>query len=188
LAEQFSFIKNADGGVRISNRIMETRLYNLFTSECEMDRIYAEGSLDKNQSIVNGMLNMKHIIERFVVHYNDIYGSKGDTFKEEDGRKLFLLYLKPIINGVGNYYIEAETRDLTRTDIVIDYLGNQYVIELKIWRGNSYNERGEQQLSEYLDYFHLETGYLVSFCFNRKKEPEMKTVNVGGRTIYEAIV
>jgi len=188
LAEQFCFIKNVNGYVRISNRLMETRLYNLFTLECEMEQIYDEGGLDKNQFIVNGMLNMKHIIERFVVHFNDIYGSNGDKFKEEDGRRLFLLYLKPIINGVGNYYVEAETRDMTRTDIVIDYLGNQYVIELKIWRGNSYNERGEQQLSEYLDYFHLETGYLVSFCFNRKKEPEMKTVNVGGRTIYEAVV
>jgi len=28
----------------------------------------------------------------------------------------------------------------------------------------------------------------VSFCFNRSKEPENKTVNVGGRTIYEAVV
>jgi len=188
LTNMFSFICDDNGYIRISNRIMETYLYNMFTAESEMERISTEGVLDKNQFIVNGMLNMKHIIERFVVHFNDIYGSKGDTFKEEDGRKLFLLYLKPIINGVGNYYIEAETRDMTRTDIVIDYLGNQYVIELKIWRGNSYNERGEQQLSEYLDYFHLETGYLVSFCFNRKKEPEMKTVNVDGRTIYEAVV
>jgi len=188
LANMFSFICDDNGYIRISNRIMETYLYNMFTAESEMERISTEGVLDKNQFIVNGMLNMKHIIERFVVHFNDIYGSKGDTFKEEDGRKLFLLYLKPIINGVGNYYIEAETRDMTRTDIVIDYLGNQYVIELKIWRGNSYNERGEQQLAEYLDYFHLETGYLVSFCFNRKKEPEMKTVNVSGRTVYEAVV
>jgi len=188
LADMFCFIRDDNGSIRISNRIMETYLYDMFTAESQMERIFKEGVLDKNQFIVNGMLNMKHIIERFVVHFNDIYGSNGDKFKEEDGRKLFLLYLKPIINGVGNYYIEAETRDMTRTDIVIDYLGNQYVIELKIWRGNSYNERGEQQLAEYLDYFHLETGYLVSFCFNRKKEPEMKTVNVGGRTVYEAVV
>jgi len=188
LANMFSFISDDNGYIRISNRIMETYLYDMFTAESEMERISTEGGLDKNQFIVNGMLNMKYIIERFVVHYNDIYGSNGDKFKEEDGRRLFLLYLKPIINGVGNYYIEAETRDMTRTDIVVDYPGNQYVIELKIWRGNSYNERGEQQLAECLDYFHLETGYLVSFCFNRNKEPEMKTVNVGGRTIYEAVV
>ena len=48
-----------------------------------------------------------------------------------------------IINGTGNYYIEARTRNDERTDMIIDYLGHQYVIEMKIWRGNAYNERGE---------------------------------------------
>ncbi|MCQ2309504.1 MAG: AAA-like domain-containing protein [Bacteroidales bacterium] len=188
LAERFGFIKKVQGCIRMSNRIFETRLYNLFTAEARMEEIGQHGSLDKNQFIVNGMLNMRRLIERFVVHYNDIYGSQGDAFKEKEGRRLFLLYLRPVINGVGNYYVEAETRDETRTDIVVDYLGHQYVIELKIWRGDSYNERGEQQLAEYLDYFHLDTGYLVSFCFNKNKKPEFKTVDVGGRTLYEAVV
>ena len=60
-----------------------------------------------------------------------------------------------IINGTGNYYIEAQTRDQTRTDIIVDYLGKQYVIELKIWRGDEYNKRGEKQMAEYLKYYHL---------------------------------
>ena len=50
-----------------------------------------------------------------------------------------------IINGTGNYYTEAQTREQTRTDIIVDYLGKQYVIELKIWRGDEYNKRGEKQ-------------------------------------------
>ena len=76
-------------------------------------------------------------------------------FLEEEGRLYYLLYLRPIINGTGNYYIEAQTRDQTQTDIIVDYLGKQYVIELKIWRGDEYNKRGEKQLAEYLDYYHL---------------------------------
>ena len=188
LAQMFNFIRNDNGAVRISNRIFETYLYNMFTAEIDVESIFRHGSIDRNQFIVDGMLNMRHLIERFVVHYNDIYGSQGDAFKEKEGRRLFLLYLRPVINGVGNYYIEAETRDETRTDIVVDYLGHQYVIELKVWRGDSYNERGERQLAEYLDYFHLDTGYLVSFCFNKNKKPEVRTVDVGGRTLHEAVV
>lgn len=57
----------------------------------------------------------------------------------ENGRKLFLLYIRPLINGIGNYYIEARTRSMGRTDLIIDYLGKQYVIEMKIWHGNEYN-------------------------------------------------
>lgn len=100
----------------------------------------------------------------------------------------FLLYLKPIINGTGNYYLEAQTRDTKRTDVIVDYLGEQFVVELKIWHGNEYNERGEQQLAEYLDYFHQKQGYLLSFNFNQKKEVGLKTIHVGDRVIVEAVV
>lgn len=74
-------------------------------------------------------------------------------------------------------------------DVVIDYLGKQYVIELKIWRGNAYNERGEEQLSRYLEYFNLLTGYLLSFCFNKTKNSGLlPAVELNGRTLIEAIV
>jgi hypothetical protein len=70
----------------------------------------------------------------------------------------------------------------------VDYLGEQYIIELKIWRGNSYNERGEQQLIEYLDYFHKDIGYLVSFNFNKNKISEVKEININNKTIIEAVI
>ena len=84
--------------------------------------------------------------------------------------------------------IEAQTRDLTRTDVIIDYLGQQYVVELKIWRGEAYNERGELQLSEYLDYYHLQTGYMLSFCFNKTKQPGLHEVVIGDKKLYEVVV
>ena len=84
--------------------------------------------------------------------------------------------------------IESETRDQTRTDMIIDYHGKQYIIEMKIWRGNSYNERGEQQLAEYLDFYNITKGYLLSFCFNKKKIPAAKTIKIGDREIVEVVV
>lgn len=70
----------------------------------------------------------------------------------------------------------------------MDYLGEQFVIELKIWRGNEYNERGERQLAEYLDYYHKDKGYLLSFNFNQKKEVGVKEIRVGDKVIVEAVV
>ena len=100
----------------------------------------------------------------------------------------FLLYLRPIINGTGNYYIEAETRDLRRTDVIVDYLGEQFIVELKIWHGSEYNERGEQQLADYLDYYHKDKGYMIIFNFNKKKEVGVKTIMIGKKTVVEAVV
>ena len=189
LAKMFGYIfPNSKGKTSISNRIFETRLYNYFSSKEESSSIFSAGSIDKNQFIKDGCIDMEHLLARFAVHFNDIYSKKDDAFVEKMGRKLFLLYLKPIINGVGNYYIEDQTRDETRTDVIIDYLGKQYIIELKIWRGNAYNERGEQQIAGYLDYFHAHTGYLLSFCFNKNKQPGVKTVQIDDKTIVECVV
>lgn len=44
---------------------------------------------------------MELLLERFVTHFNDLYGDLPDKFKKEDGRQFFLLYLGPIINGTG---------------------------------------------------------------------------------------
>ena len=188
-AAMYGFVKNVNGVVAVANRIFEVRLYNWFISlETTGHPLYVEGMNDKNQFISNGQLNMELVLEKFILHFNDIYGSKADKFKEEDGRKLFLLYLRPIINGVGNYYIEAQTRNSRRTDVIVDYLGKQYIIELKIWRGDEYNTQGEQQLSDYLDYYHIDKGYLVSFNFNQNKQPGMHTIELNGRTIVEAVI
>lgn len=104
--------------------------------------IYDVAQGNRNEFLYDGRLNMDRVLERFTVYFKDIYGANDERFIEDHGRKFFLLYLKPIINGMRNYYIEAQTRDTRRTDVIVDYLGEWFVVELKIWRGNEYNERG----------------------------------------------
>lgn len=190
LAMMYGFVKEEKGSVVIANRIFETRLYNAILTAKEMQKtsIFKAGENDKSQFINGNQLNMELILEKFILHFNDIYGSQTDKFKEDDGRKLFLLYLRPIINGVGNYYIEAQTRDQRRTDVIVDYLGKQYIVELKIWHGDEYNTQGEKQLSEYLDYYHIDKGYLLSYNFNKNKQSGMHTIELDGRIIVEAVV
>ncbi len=189
IAEMFGFIKNSRGDAVISNRIFETVLYNLFLSEEMLDsEEYRTALQERNQFIQNGHLNMKLILEKFVVHWGDLYSSADEKFIEDNARKFFLLYLKPIINGTGNYYIEAQTRDNKRTDVIIDYCKEQFVIEMKIWRGNAYHERGEKQLAEYLEYYHLNKGYMLSFNFNKKKQTGVKEIWIGNKVLIEAVV
>ena len=190
IATMFGFIKNENGNIAISNRIFETRLYNFYLSEEKMQEtdIYKASLQDKNQFIINGYLNMKLVLERFVVHFNDIYGERDHVFLEEEGRQFFLLYLRPIINGIGNYYVEARTRDLRRADVIVDYCGERYVIEMKIWHGHEYNNRGEQQLVGYLEDFHIDTGYMISFNFNKNKQIGVFDICFGDKKIIEAVV
>ncbi len=84
--------------------------------------------------------------------------------------------------------MESRTRELKRTDIIVDYRGEQYVIEMKVWRGEEYNRRGEEQLVDYLDAYHKDKGYMVSFNFNRKKQIGVREIAVGRKILIEAIV
>lgn len=70
----------------------------------------------------------------------------------------------------------------------MDYCGEQFMIELKIWRGRAYHEKGEKQLAEYLEYYHLDKGYLLSFNFQKNKTAGVKTMQVMGKTLVEALV
>ncbi len=190
IAIMFGFVINKGGTIRVANRIFETRLYNFYLSTFETNNedIYKASLLDKNQFVLDGHLNFRLVLEKFVVHFNELFYNHSTTFLEEEGRKYFLLYLRPIINGVGNYYIEARTRDMKRTDIIVDYQGEQFVVELKIWHGEEYNRRGEQQLSDYLEYYHQEKGYMVSFNFNKNKQIGVKEIQLGNKVLIEAVV
>lgn len=185
----FGFLREENHVVAIANRVFEMFFYNLFISEQALQStMYQKGDEDKKKFLKNENLNMELILKKFVEHFTEIYGDNDCKFVEENGRRLFLLYLKPIINGTGNYYIEAQTRDRKRTDIIVDYLGEQYIIELKIWHGEEYNQRGEKQLAEYLDFYHMDKGYMISFNFNKNKKVGLWEIQCGDKRILEAVV
>lgn len=189
LGVTFGFLKDNHGIVAISNRIFETQLYDLFLAEMAInDAMCVAAVSDRNQFIISGMLQMDLVMKKFYEHFEEIYSDNDQKFIEENGRKLFLLYLKPIINGTGNYYIEARTRDNKRTDIIVDYRGKQFIIELKIWHGDEYNKRGEKQLFEYLEAYKQERGYLLSFNFNKQKKTGIHEIRYKEKKILEVVV
>ncbi len=189
LGHMFGYLKEENGHVAIANRMFEMCLLNMFMAkEAIRSDVYARGGSDRIGFIKDNRLNMELVLKKFAEYFTEIYGQKDEGFIEKQGRKIFLIYLKPIINGAGNYYIEAQTRDERRTDVIVDYQGEQFIVELKIWHGSEYNERGERQLAEYLDYYHKDKGYMLSFNFNKNKEVGVKEIKAGDKVIVETVV
>lgn len=190
LLRMFGFIRNNHNTVAVANRIFEMLLYNHFINENhKYDELKQSAAANKSIFITeDGQLKIPTIMEHFIKEHNRIHKDKTEKFLEEEGRERFITYVSPIINGTGTYSVEEQLRNHGRTDLVIHYLGRRYVIELKIWHGERYNEKGEKQISEYLEYYGLSTGYLLSFNFNKKKETGVKQVHFGDKMIYEGIV
>lgn len=188
LGVMFGFLKDFHHTVAVANRIFEMKLYNLLLSEDNWAETEPDTAGQNSQFILHGMLQMDIVLRKFYEYFQEICRSASEKFIEDEGRRIFLMYLRPIINGTGNYYVEAQTRDRTRTDVIVDFRGQRFIIEMKLWRGKSYHERGEKQLSEYLDFYGQDRGYLISFDFNKHKKSGIRDVRYGDKWIMEVTV
>ncbi|MGN0465346.1 MAG: AAA-like domain-containing protein [Lachnospiraceae bacterium] len=190
LAAMFGIIKNEGGVVVPANKVFAKVLADYYLSQDEIKSIdiYKASLRDKNQFVENGKLNMKRILERFMESFTDLYEHKGKKFIEEEGKKYFLLYLRPIINGIGHYSLEAVTGNNTRTDVIVYYNRDLFIIETKIWHGSKANKEAEKQLLGYMKSYHQDIGYLLTFNFNKNKKQESREVKIEGKTLIEVIV
>ena len=161
--------ENTDGKLEISNIIFANILteHVMFRKERDSTWIPPEKSRFIKE---DGRLDMVHVLERFQSFIKTEYREEDEKFIEREGRLLFLCFLKPIINGTGFYYVEPQTRSNSRMDIVVTYLDEEFIIELKIWHGEQYRKDGIKQLNGYLDSREQKKGYLVSFSFLKNKE------------------
>jgi len=170
LTYRYGYIREVNERIKISNRIFEMRLGNYFISKTE------NGSDQKvNGGVIyeitkNNTFNMPLCLERFKLHWAEISSGKDAKLLERECRLFFLTYLKPILNGVGFYFIESALTDDRRMDVVVIYNQQRFVLELKIWKGELYNEQGVEQLLGYMDKLDEETGYLLTFDFRKKPE------------------
>jgi hypothetical protein len=176
--------------VVVSNKIFETRIANYFIAQMLTKPKWISDADGESQSrfIENGVLNMDYILQRFNVFMKSEYRDSDSAFIEREARLVFLAFLKPIINGEGNYAVEPETRNFQRMDVIVFWHGKEYIIELKIWRGETYEQNGIAQLAEYLKGKSQKRGWLLSFANLQKSPREGGLHTVDGVEIYEEIV
>lgn len=189
IANMFSYIReNQRGKTMIHNLIFEEALFVYFSNKTMREQGTKISPYVLNY-VQNGKLNMEHVVTRFRDLMHEEYRESTEPFLEKEGRLLFLTFLKPIINGIGFYYAEPQTRDNLRMDLVVNYDKQEFIIELKIWHGDKYEEKGRDQLSGYLATRGMDEGYLITFDFSKyKQEAEPQWVEWNGKRIFEVIV
>ena len=188
IGNMFSYIRNKNGRVVIHNLIFEEALFMYFTLDYAIKNKEKLSPFQLNY-VRNGKLYMELVVTRFRDLMREEYRKSTVPFLEKEGRLLFLTFLKPIINGVGFYYVEPQTRDNRRMDLVVTYGREEFIVELKIWHGDKYEEKGRDQLSRYLATRGLNEGYLVTFDFSKnKKDSNPQWIEYNGKRIFEVTV
>lgn len=185
--EMYGIIKNESGYVKISNQIFESYIYEYLVSLHGIKNLTLSQYFDKSVYVADGRLNMEMVLERFSTFLRAEYRDEDGRFIERHGRLLFLSFLRPIINGAGHYAVESETRCNTRMDLVVFYGVQKFIIEIKIWRGEKYEEAGYEQLAGYLKAQGVKKGYLLSFCDNKRSPRRDQLLQYKGCEIYEVV-
>ena len=165
LAYRYGYIYAFNDQVKIFNKIFEMITTSYFVTKDEEERQNVSMSGMINEITQGNQFNMSLCLERFMLHWQEIYNEKDAQFLEKQCRLIFLTYLKPILNGVGFYFIESALTDDRRMDLVVIYNQQRFVLELKIWKGLLYNEQGVEQLLGYMDKLNEDKGYLLTFDF-----------------------
>ena len=188
MGNMFSYIRDKNGRVVIHNLIFEEALFLYFTLDYTIKNNAKLSPFQLNY-VRNGKLNMEHVVTRFADLMHQEYRKNDEEFLERQGRLVFLSFLKPIINGIGFYYVEPQTRDNRRMDLVVTYDKQEFIVELKIWHGDKYEELGRDQLSEYLAIRGMDEGYLVTFDFSKnKQDADPQWIEWNGKRIFEVVV
>jgi len=190
LAAMYGIITNSNGAAAVSNRIFEICIYDYFISKNQTDSESRTPNGIISDVVRNEKFDMELCLRKFADHYAEIFTEKDIKFLENHGRLIFLSYLRPFINSRGFYHIESETRDQRRMDIIVDYGSDQFIIELKIWRGEKYNNDAYEQLLNYMEGKKTITGYLMTFDFRKESNKERKAewAEFNGKKIFEVIV
>ena len=185
LGHLYGILSPSDQGrCRIHNRIFEQRIYGYMMSKFLRTSSGRMNGVDRPELYTDDGVDVAVILQRFQAFMKEHYSHKDEKFLEREGRLLFLAFLKPIINGKGFDFKEPTVAEERRMDVVITYGCHRYVIELKIWRGPTYHQKGLRQLSEYLDIYSLKQGYLLIYDFNAGKTYKQEQITFLDKRIF----
>lgn len=178
-------LSDSEGGVVIHNKVYEQRIYNYMSSKIETSTTMEGFNYRDNFLKDDTSLDFDKVLLKFQEFMKLQYSEKNEAFLEKDGRLVFLAFIKPIINGRGFDFKEVRISEEKRLDVVVTYMGNKYIIELKKWYSEEYHKRGIAQLADYLEKQNQSKGYLLIFDFRKKKKQLKKErILLGDKEIF----
>ena len=139
----------------------------------------------------DGQLQMEALLDNF----RDFISRAGfkilqvpDTPQEYVGQHLLFAYLEQFVQIVGGtMYLEVQT-GRGRMDILILHNHQKYIVETKIWGGETRYQAGKAQLAAYVKLERAIEGYYVVFDHRSNPELRMETETLDGFTIRSYVI
>ena len=187
--------KSADGMCEILNPIYLYRIMRAFKPPVNglEQEYFPEDTVDPCADYLTSSGQIQ--LEAFLDNFRDFITRAGfrilqvpDTPQESVGRHLLLAYLDEFVRRIsGMMHIEVQT-GRGRMDILITHNQQKYIIETKVWRGNSRYQAGKRQLAAYLKLEGTTEGYYVVFDHRQDPKPRAETETINGITVRSYVI
>jgi hypothetical protein len=184
LALLHGIVVNRNGKIAIHNKIYTEVISNYMANKMEIKQLTSGNDFGIGYKNADNTLNMEAVLLGFQTFMKKEYSKNDRDFLEKNGRLVFLAFIKPIINGSGYDFKEAQISEEKRLDLVITYLHQKFVAELKLWYGQKAHEKGLAQLTDYLDRQSLSEGYLLVFDHSEVKKWKSEWIESQGKKIF----
>jgi 2-polyprenyl-3-methyl-5-hydroxy-6-metoxy-1,4-benzoquinol methylase len=122
-----------------------------------------------------GKIDINYLLKDFQQFWrenSDIWIGKVQ-YKEAAPHLILQGFLQRVLNG-GGHIIRDMSIGKGRLDLGVVYEGHTYPIEIKLWKGDQYYQRGLEQIVRYMDVYGCTEGWLVFFDQSQGKSWEEK--------------
>ena len=121
-----------------------------------------------NRYMVGGVLDFDGLLESFQAFMTEhgvrlLRSSVSGRPLEIAGQYLLLSYLSAVLSSVGGLVTIESVSAAGEVDLLVFHKARRFIIETKVWHGQTAFTRGQAQLVEYVTAAGLEKGYLVIF-------------------------
>ena len=185
----------ADGMCEIVTPIYQHRILQIFKPTFNgLEDIYFAKDSDVNfidYLTATGELKMESLLDNFqafIARAGFRVLQVPETPQEYVGQHLLYAYLDHFVRIVGaNMFLEVQT-GRGRIDLLILHNQRKYIIETKIWEGDSYYQAGKRQLAAYLKLEGAAEGYYIVFDHRIHSESQQATETVDGVKIRSYVI
>ena len=187
--------EGADGMCEIVNPIYQYRIIRVFkpiVNGLEQEYLPEDNRAGFQDYLTpDGQIQMAALLDNF----RDFIARAGfkilqvpDTPQEYVGQHLLFAYLEQFVQIVGGTLsLEVQT-GRGRMDLLIRHNQRKYIVETKIWGGDSRYQAGKAQLAAYIRLEKAEEGYYVVFDHRNIPEPRVEIETVDGVTIRSYVI
>ena len=187
--------EGADGMCEIVNPIYQYRILRTFkpiVNGLEQEYLPEDTRAGFQDYLTpEGQIQMTALLDNF----RDFIARAGfrilqvpDTPQEYVGQHLLFAYLSEFVQSVGGtMYLEVQT-GRGRMDILILHRNQKYIVETKIWGGDTRYQTGKAQLAAYVKSENAVEGYYVVFDHRNTPEARIETDTIDGLTIRSYLI